>query len=211
MIARNIWRKLATFMAIGFPRHRCLDLSRIGITILALTASFGMGAYASESSIAADQPQISDRESNLSTSLCTKDETVVFSCRTLGKKGKLLSLCGSKVLDEKTGYVQYRFGPPGKIELEFPKDKQNTQAAFRYSRYTRPLVTYLELRFSLGGYRYSIHEDYNEEESPPVKDASVEVSRPASDDSTARSVTLRCRQPVTGSLMNLEGVIPEND
>jgi len=90
-------------------------------------------------------------------------------------------------------------------------DAIDTQSAFRYSRYTRPLVTYLELQFSLGGYQYSIREDYNAEETPPVKEASIEVSRSADDDSAAQSVTLRCRQPVMGSLMTLEGVVPRSD
>jgi|GEM_PF-1774271 len=145
-----------------------------------------------------------------SASLCTAEETVLFSCKIAANEGKLLSLCGSKALGEKTGYIQYRFGHPGKVELEFPKEKAGSQSAFRYSRYTRPLVTYLELRFSLGGYRYSIQENHNEEESPPVDEAVIEVSRP-DDGSAERSITLRCRQPVTGSLMALEGIVPASE
>jgi len=112
------------FMANGFPSHRPVRVSRIGITIFALTAGFTMGAYATEPSIAAGQPGIGGAETSPGLSLCATEETVVFSCRTVGKKAKLLSLCGSKVLDEKTGYIQYRFGQPGNVELEFPKEKQ---------------------------------------------------------------------------------------
>lgn len=174
------------------------------MAIWGLAAGFAMDLYAAD-------PAFGSAEPGPGVSLCTPEETVVFSCKTVGKKGKLLSLCSSKALDEKTGYIQYRFGQPGKIELEFPRDKRHTQSAFRYSRYTRPLVTYLELRFFQGGYRYSIHEDYNAEETPHSKEVFIEVSRSADDGSTTESTTLRCGQPVTGSLMPLESVVPRSE
>jgi hypothetical protein len=73
------------------------------------------------------------------------------------------------------------------------------------------LVTDLELRFSQGGYRYSIHEDYNAEETPHSKEDFIEVSRSADDGSTTESTTLRCRQPVTGSLLALESEAPRSE
>ncbi|MGX2039774.1 hypothetical protein ACWJKU_06520 [Methylocaldum sp. MU1018] len=199
-------------MTIALPRHhRRPVFSRIGAAVLALAAGFAVSVCATEASVGARRSAAEGANADRSASLCTPEETVVFSCRTAGKKGKLLSLCGSRVLDEKAGYIQYRFGSPGKIELEFPEGKENTQSAFRYSRYTRPLVTYLELRFFLDGYRYSIREDYNAEEIPPVKEAFVEVSRSPRPGGTERPATVRCRQPVTGSLMTLEGVVPRSE
>src|SRR6266480_5829555 len=54
-----------------------------------------------------------------SNSLCTKDERVVFSC-PVKRPAKIVSVCASKDLTSEHGYLQYRFGLPGKIELEFP-------------------------------------------------------------------------------------------
>ncbi|HEX8097265.1 MAG TPA: hypothetical protein VF507_04490 [Pyrinomonadaceae bacterium] len=143
-------------------------------------------------------------------SLCAADETVVFSCTTKGA-GKLVSLCGSKQLDEKRGYVQYRFGRPGKVEMEFPRTREKTQSAFRLTRYTRPLVTYLALRFESGGYLYSIHQNDNEEEKPPALDASVAVTPLSASGPNTKKAEFSCRMPVKGSLMTLEDVVKRSD
>jgi hypothetical protein len=111
-------------------------------------------------------------------------------------------------VDEERGYVQYRFGRAGQVELEFPRERTGTQSAFKYSRYTRPLVTYLKLEFINGGVTYTISDDSNEEEKPAGRYAAITV-RKAED--TAKETTLRCRMPVTGSLMKLEGVVKRED
>jgi hypothetical protein len=138
-------------------------------------------------------------------SLCARDEEVIFSC-TISGSGKLLSLCGSRGLDAQSGYVQYRFGRAGRLELEFPQAREKTQSAFRYTRYTRPLVTYLVLRFESNGYLYSIHQNDNAEERPPVREASVTVTPLQS--SNPKTTELRCRLPYRGSLMSLEDIVP---
>jgi hypothetical protein len=51
-------------------------------------------------------------------SLCTAAEQTVFSCST-GKK--VLSVCASATVNRNTGYLQYRFGSPGAIELQLPE------------------------------------------------------------------------------------------
>jgi len=140
-------------------------------------------------------------------SLCAKGETVVWSCETVRDR-KLASLCSSKVLDETRGYVQYRFGRAGQIELEFPRERTNTQGAFKYSRYTRPLVTYLKLEFDSGRFTYTISDDSNEEEKPPQRVAAITVTPKGAN---AKETSLRCRLPVAGSLMKLEGVVPRMD
>src|SRR5919106_687690 len=67
-------------------------------------------------------------------SLCERDEKIVFSC-TVGKAAKTVSLCSSKELTKDTGYMKYRFGLPGKIELEYPQEQQRANEAFKYSHY----------------------------------------------------------------------------
>lgn len=86
----------------------------------------------SKEKVSLDEPEIPDLDS-----LCTDDEQILLNWSTF-KDGKLASLCGSKDFGKDTGYIQYRFGRPGKIELEFPKNKKDTQEVFDYSNLTRP-------------------------------------------------------------------------
>ncbi|HEX8176425.1 MAG TPA: hypothetical protein VF543_15150 [Pyrinomonadaceae bacterium] len=140
-------------------------------------------------------------------SLCAQGEQVVWSCETV-KERKLASICSSKNLDAERGYVQYRFGRVGRVELEFPSKRAGSRSAFTYSRYTRPLVTYLKLEFLNNGVAYTISDDSNEEEKPARRYAAITVKN---SDGEARETTLRCRMPVTGSLMKLEGVVERKD
>ncbi|HEY0320714.1 MAG TPA: hypothetical protein VGC66_07175 [Pyrinomonadaceae bacterium] len=140
-------------------------------------------------------------------SLCTATEQVVWSC-VMVKDRKLVSVCSSKDLDKSGGYVQYRFGQSGKVELEFPRDRANTQSAFKYSRYTRPLVTYLKLEFVNNGITYTISDDYNSEEKPSMRDAAITV-KPSG--GAAAETRLKCRLPIKGSLMKLEDVVQRED
>lgn len=140
-------------------------------------------------------------------SLCRAGEQVVWSCETV-KDRKLASICGSKDLDQTRGYVQYRFGRAGQVELEFPRERTGTQSAFKYSRYTRPLVTYLKLEFFNQGVSYTISDDSNDEEKPARRYAAITVKH---SDGNAKEITLRCRNPVAGSLMKLETVVERVD
>src|SRR5256885_5815068 len=69
-------------------------------------------------------------------SLCSSSEDVIFNCEIAGRR-KVVSLCSSHELDRQQGYLQYRFGRVGAIELEYPREGHNTQTAFKYSCYTR--------------------------------------------------------------------------
>ncbi len=139
-------------------------------------------------------------------SLCRADEQTIWSCRTT--KNKIASVCASKDLAEDKGYLQYRFGVSGKIELEFPKERKDSQKAFKYSRYTRPLVTMLTLSFENNGTFYDIHDDDNSEENPPVRAASIDFS---SFGQSGAIPSVVCKLPTTGSLMKLEGIVPQNE
>ena|SRR5947209_3896989 len=139
--------------------------------------------------------------------LCNANEDVIFNCEVAGK-GKVVSLCGSKQFDRQQGYLQYRFGKSGAIELEYPHERQNTQAAFKYSRYTRALVTLLTVRFETNGYTYELHDDDNSEEHPRRRDFYLSVMPPGAN---ANSTEMRCRQPVTSHLSKLEDVVPNEE
>src|SRR5713101_6833009 len=61
-------------------------------------------------------------------SLCATNERIIFSC-LVKRPAKIVSVCASKDLTSESGYLQYRFGLPEKLELEFPKDRTATQSA----------------------------------------------------------------------------------
>lgn len=108
-------------------------------------------------------------------SLCSNSEHIIFSCRIKGqakvspaRPEKIVSLCASSDLDSERGYLQYRFGLPNGIELEFPKSRQSTQQMFTYTHYFRFQFDLTEISFSIDDYEYSILDDYNGEEKPPI-------------------------------------------
>ena len=123
-------------------------------------------------SITVLQPEVRARE--LTTSLCAKEEKVVFSC-TL-KNAKVVSLCSSTKLSKTEGYLQYRFGGSGKIELEYPKEREATQKAFKYSHYFRAQVDLTEISFTIDGYVYTVFDNFNGEEKPAISEEGISVT-----------------------------------
>ena len=119
-------------------------------------------------------------------SLCNADEKIIFNC-TIKQNAKLVSLCSSTNLSKDRGYIQYRFGRPGKIELEFPKSRDKSQQAFKYSHYFRAQFDTTEISFTSGNYEYSIFDDYNGEERPARSAQGVKITAPD------REWTLDCR------------------
>ncbi|MFZ5441436.1 MAG: hypothetical protein ACOZQL_15625 [Myxococcota bacterium] len=78
---------------------------------------------------------------------CGVGERVVMSCAV---KQKVLAVCASP------GALQYRFGPPGKPELLFPKEREGSLGRFRFER--RPLLggTASALSFVNAGVAYEV-------------------------------------------------------
>ncbi|HEX6650497.1 MAG TPA: hypothetical protein VF075_13195 [Pyrinomonadaceae bacterium] len=136
-------------------------------------------------------------------SLCQRDEKVVFSC-TVTKAAKIVSLCSSKQLTKEQGYLQYRFGLPDKVELEYPKQRGRPQDAFKYSHYFRAQVDLTELSFSSNGYEYSIVDDYNGEQKPAQHSQGITITPPNSD----KQVVLNCRGRAQAQYADLTDVFP---
>jgi hypothetical protein len=93
---------------------------------------------------------------------CAGNEYTAFNCR-IGHK--VVSVCASPHLSQSRGYVQYRFGQPGKaMELAYPDVAARPDTVFRLSKSqmrhnsgaTTPAYT---LRFSNGGVRYEVMAD----------------------------------------------------
>jgi hypothetical protein len=138
-------------------------------------------------------------------SLCAKDERIILSC-TVKRSAKIVSLCASKDLDKERGYLQYRFGLPGRVELEFPKDRQSTQQKFRYSHYFRYQVDLTEINFNIEGYEYSVFDNYNGEEKPPISEQGVSVTAPGK----PKEVSFVCRSKPKADYSALQDVLPHD-
>lgn len=140
------------------------------------------------------------------SSLCRAEEQIIFSCALAGST-KRVSLCGSKLLDHRRGYLQYRHGQPSAIELQFPQARANTQLAFRYAHYFRAQVDRSEISFDNQGYRYTIF-DYDEGDiTPPLAVAGVRITKHGAE---GRETELQCQGKPTRKLGSLEKVIPRD-
>ncbi len=137
------------------------------------------------------------------SSLCRAEEQVIFTCVAAGS-AKLVSLCGSKLLDHRRGYVQYRYGIPGAIELQFPQARANTQLAFRYAHYFRGQVDRTEISFDNQDDRYTLFDYYDGDVTPAIAVAGVRVGKHGT---KGRETELRCQSRPASKLGSLETVI----
>ena len=121
-------------------------------------------------------------------SLCQKGEAVHFSC-AIGKNGKLVSLCGS---------LYYRFGKPGKIELEYPSPGEGSPKKFFYSHYFRYQVDYTEVTFKNRDQEYAIFYSSSSETGKLVESSGVRVGEKE----------LRCASKPVLKLSGLSKTVP---
>ena len=87
--------------------------------------------------------------------LCEKSEAIHFSCLVANSK-KVISVCGSPALSEDEGYLQYRFGRPGAVELVYPKTKEKTQQQFYWEENNNYQSGSKTLYFEIGSYSYAV-------------------------------------------------------
>jgi hypothetical protein len=136
--------------------------------------------------------------------LCQEGEEVLFSCPV--KDGAtIVSLCGSKHLTAQEGYLQYRFGRAGHIELEFPTPRQETQQMFRYAQYSRYQVNRVAVSFQRGGYTYALFDSYEGDTLPKTHQQGVQVTPSGV---ARKEVTLMCRRAAIGNLYSLSAILP---
>ena len=137
-----------------------------------------------------------------SGTLCEQAEKIVFSCPIVNSR-KIVSLCSSKELTKEKGYLQYRFGVPGKIELEFPNQREQTQKAFKYSHYFRAQVDTTDISFVNGDTEYDVFDDYNGEQKPVRHEQGVKISTPKHEGA------IYCRGQAKAHYEDLAEVFPE--
>jgi hypothetical protein len=93
---------------------------------------------------------------------------------------------------------------PGKVELEYPKDRQGTQQKFQYSHYFRAQFEMTSINFAIDGYEYSVFDDYNGEEKPTISSQGVSVTAPGK----PKEVTFACRAKPKADYADLQTVLP---
>ena len=130
---------------------------------------------------------------------CSASEKAIFNCR-IKDSSKIVSLCGSSDLSSKKGYLQYRFGRPGNVELQFPKNKQGSQDRFRWAHYFRFQVDRTEVSFNNGGYKYTLFHYYEGDLEPPTTTGGIRVGE----------TELSCIDPIINELpkLELEKIVP---
>jgi hypothetical protein len=115
---------------------------------------------------------------NAVTSVCTRDEVVYFSCQT--DKG-ILSLCGSKKGSKVEG-IQVKLGTIGSLKFKYPNSMDGSIKSFKYSRYTRPLVTDLKISFESDNVDYELYRDSSYEENPKKENWAAGLNKISGDD-----------------------------
>ncbi|HEX7722732.1 MAG TPA: hypothetical protein VF397_11280 [Pyrinomonadaceae bacterium] len=170
---------------------------------LVLVTSFVSGYGSSDASLGLATYESITSKSLQPNSLCARDERIIFSC-PIRRPAKIVSLCASKDLTSERGYLQYRFGLPDKIELEFPKSRTRTQPQFQYTHYFRAQFDLTEISFTINGYEYQVTDDYNGEEKPAQSIQGVSVTAPGK----PKDVTLSCRTKPKVDYTDLQAVLP---
>lgn len=172
------------------------------LILAAMVVCFASSANRAPSATVSASPQPGALQPN---SLCAKDERIIFSC-PVKRPAKIVSICAAKDLTGDRGYLQYRFGLPGKLELEYPKDRTGTQQKFHYTHYFRAQVDLTEIGFTIDGYEYSVFNDYNGEEKPAISSQGVSVTAPGK----PKEVSFVCRTKPKADYSDLQAVLPNN-
>ncbi len=88
--------------------------------------------------------------------LCDINEDVYFSCPLLG--GKLVSVCAFGNDKPSSGYVQYRYGMPNKLEMSYPANKLAPAGRFVIVNASEGSVNKDIIKFKNSGYVYIVSQ-----------------------------------------------------
>jgi hypothetical protein len=140
---------------------------------------------------------------------CLPSEKIIFNCEFLKSK-KLASVCASKNLTKTEGYLQYRFGKPGKLELVYPATRNRTQQQFYWNQ-LHPYQSFInELSFKSGNYLYTVAGYGISEELNGIPGGAdfgqVEITKVPSND---QPKTLKCDAYTQEGMWDLGAVVNE--
>jgi hypothetical protein len=175
----------------------------IAFTLLIACSMIEWNSHRSRNFASAQSPTKPTARALQPSTLCAKTERVIFAC-VLRRPAKIVSVCAAKNLTRETGYVQYRFGSPAKIELEYPKERTGTQQKFEFTHYMRALVDLNEINFSVDGVDYSIIDDYNAEEKPAQSIEGITINWPGT---SKKEVRYTCRTKPKTDYTDLQAVL----
>ncbi|MBN3494814.1 hypothetical protein [Vibrio neptunius] len=120
-------------------------------------------------------PLIVSEDGRLNRTLCQDDEDIYFNAQL--KNGKIASLCAYQHYSPDTGYVKYRYGDVGSVELEFPSDNKPPRGRFlTYHTRLSPSVQGHFIYFYINDYRYLLISSKNSVCSVNVDDVSSNKS-----------------------------------
>ena len=142
--------------------------------------------------------------------LCSPSEKVLFSC-PIKNSAKIASVCASPHIDRDQGYLQYRFGAPGKLELVYPQTRAGSQKQF-YWREFRPYQSSLRtLTFKSGSYSYTLSAyDVSETLNNIKGGAQFGELETENTRSNSKATVLRCAAFPEGEF-NLGGIVEDAD
>lgn len=89
---------------------------------------------------------------------CDSDEDIYFSCPL--QNGKIVSVCAKNNTDPTKGYVQYRYGKPEAIELEYPRGKVAPKGFFSVVNADEGSALLSILKFKIGSYHYKVNQAF---------------------------------------------------
>jgi len=138
---------------------------------------------------------------------CASDEQTIFSC-PIAHTQKVLSVCGSKRLGSNEGFLQYRYGSVGKIELTYPQSRTGTQEKFRWVTNEHLDVTDSWLTFRNASVSYSVFSmvDHPNGMGPVTRRNGLIL-----EGNNGISQTLKCAAPVIDHLEMLRDILEKGD
>ncbi|MBI5941245.1 MAG: hypothetical protein HY859_12530 [Caulobacterales bacterium] len=87
----------------------------------------------------------------------------------------MISVCASRTISTSEGYMQYRIGKPGALEMRYPETLTHPRGRFRYGLEHQGNQW---LEFDQGGYNYVIYEELRSpEDGVLVSKGDAEVAR----------------------------------
>lgn len=90
--------------------------------------------------------------------LCSAEEGIYFSCPLTG--GKTVSVCAQGNNKPAAGYVQYRYGVPGKIEMVYPQNNVPPKNKFFVVNASEGSVNLNIIKFKKGPYTYLVNQAF---------------------------------------------------
>ena len=85
---------------------------------------------------------------------CLKEEKTLFSC-LVGKQ--IASICTSQDLSPTAGYMQYRYGSSGKVEISLPQPKEHPLKHVEADTYQAASGQNGSITFPHGAYAYTVY------------------------------------------------------